>query len=359
MPNRPPRQYELDWLRLLAVVFVVVLHLAQTYTRSANDPMAHWTVQSAALGSVLAATWYFRMPVLFCVAGMVAVHTRGRRALGAYLRTRAERLLLPLVAGLAVLTPVQRALEGQLTGDSDVRFEWGYFWFLGALAAITVLTLPFGVWLARPAVQTRLTGAATRGWTLVLLAGLPLLGALLPVRWIGAAPVLGHLGLKTLVGYGGDFMAGMVLASAPAFRTTVLNRRWAALLAWVFAAVTQILGSRIGVEAHVLVVIDAVASWAWVLTCYGFATRYLAAPSTALTRWGPRALALYALHGVALAAARDVVLPLHVSLLMQVTLLIALTAGGAVALVRLAECFRASAKTLGLRHAPIAHARLA
>lgn len=357
MPHRAPRQYELDWLRLLAVVFVVGTHLAQTYAYAGADPLADSTTQSPALGRVLALTAYLRMPVLFCLAGMVAVHTRGHRPLGAYLRTRAERLLPPLLLGLAVLWPVQQALESRLTGESGGLFGWGYFWFLGALAAITVVTLPAGVWLARPTVQARLARAAPKGRTLVLLAGLPLLGTLLPYGWAGDAPVLGPVDVKALVGYGGDFMAGMVLASAPAFRTTVMHRRGTALLVWALAAATQVVGPRLGVDGHVWAVAGGVASWSWVLACYGFAARYLAAPSPVLARWGPRALAVYVFHGVALAAAQCVALPLDLPLAPEVALLVTLTAGGTLALVRLAESFRATATALGLRSAPAIVAR--
>ena len=357
MPHRAPRQYELDWLRLLAVVFVVGTHLVQTYADA--DPIAGPATQSPALGRALALTAYLRMPVLFCLAGMVAVHTRGHRPSGAYLRTRAERLLPPLLLGLAVLWPAQQALEGGLTGDPGRLFGWGYFWFLGALAAITVVTLPVGVWLARPAVQARLARAAPKGRTLVLLAGLPLLGTLLPYRWVGDAPVLAQVDVKALVGYGGDFVAGMVLASAPAFRTTVMHRRGAALLVWALAAATQVVGPRLGVDGHVSAVAEGVASWSWVLACYGFAARYLAAPSPVLARWGPRALALYVFHGVALAAAQCVALRLDLPLAPEVALLVTLTAGGTLALVRLAESFRVTTAALGLRYAPAIGARRA
>lgn len=347
--DRAPRQYELDWLRLLAVVLVVLLHLAQTYARP-NDPAAVGSFQSPTLAHLIALTSYWRMPVLFCVAGMVAVHTRGRRALGSYVRTRAERLLLPLFLGVGVLTPVQLALEGRLTGHVGLRFAWGYFWFLGALVAITVATIPVGSWLARPAVQARLAPAAERGGTLVLLAALPFVGALLPYSWVGDAPVLGHVGLKTLLGYAGDFVAGMVLASVPGFRATVMRRRAAALLVWAVAAAVQATGVRVGLEPHLPVLAEAVAGWAWVLACFGFATRYLSRPSRTIVRWAPRALAIYALHGVPLAAARTLVLPPALPLGVEVTLLVALTVFGALALVRGAEGFGGTARVFGLRY---------
>ncbi|MDQ6925600.1 MAG: acyltransferase family protein, partial [Candidatus Eremiobacteraeota bacterium] len=162
MSDRASRQYELDWLRLLAVASVMGLHLAETYARPTDDPTAALTVQSPTLGHLIVLTSYWRMPILFCIAGMVAMHTRGRRTLRAYVLTRAERLLLPLVLGLAVLNPIQLALEGYLTGTVGVHSAWAYLWFLGALAFITVGTIPVGAWLARPTVQRRLARGAGR-----------------------------------------------------------------------------------------------------------------------------------------------------------------------------------------------------
>jgi hypothetical protein len=197
---------------------------------------------------------------------------------------------------------------------------------------------------------------APHGRTLVLLAGLPLVGTLLPYRLVGDAPVLGQVGLKTLVVYGGYFLAGMILASAPGFRPTVIRRRGTALVVGAIAAAVQLLGPRLGIEAHVLVVAGAVTSWAWVLACYGYAARHLAAPSPTLARWAPRALAVYVLHGVALAAAQCVALPIDMPVALQVTLLAVLTTGGTLVLVRLAEGFRDTSTVLGLRYAPVAGA---
>ncbi len=348
----PLRQYELDWLRLASVLAVVVMHVAQTYARP-TDPAARWSAQSETLGSFLALTGYWRMPLLFCIAGMVATHTRGRRGLGEYVRARAERLLLPLAAGLALLGPAQYALEAVLVGAPGLHFAWGYFWFLGALAGVTVLTLPLGAWLARPGVRRTLAPLAEHGGTLVVLGALPIAATLLPYRLLGTAPVLGHVDLKTLIGYGGDFVAGMVLGSAPAFRATVIGRRRAALLAWAGAAALQVVGTRAGWDAHVAVVAEGVASWAWVLACYGFAAHHLATPSPVLMRWASRALAIYILHGVPLAVARNIVLPPELPLPLQVVLLVAITAVMGLALVRLAEGFAGTARLLGMRHAPI------
>lgn len=362
MSDRAPRYHELDWLRFLAVLFVVALHFAQTYTHSATDSLSQWTVRSETLGTVLGATGYFRMPVLFCVAGMATMHTRGRRSLGAYLHARAERLLLPLVLGLGLIVPLQRAFEGELANNLSWPLvwshSWGHFWFLGALVTITVLTLPLGAWLDRPTVQARIAQTAHNGRSLIVLGGLPLAAALLPTRWVGADPAIGHVDMKALIGYGAMFAAGMVLASAPAFRETVLRCRRAALSAWIVLAAFQFVASRVGVDGHVLVVVSGVTTWAWVLACYGFAIRYLAAPSPVLAKWAPRALAVYALHNLALAEARCIVLPLDLPLFTQVALLAAVTVAGTLTLVLLAESFRQSAYVLGLRYVPQASPRL-
>ncbi len=174
----------------------------------------------------------------------------------------------------------------------------------------------------------------------------------------GTTPVIGHVDLKTFIGYSGDFVAGMVLASTPAFRATVQAQRGHALLAWAVAAVVQAAAPRLGVNAHVPVLAEGVASWAWVLACYGFATRYLARSSRVITRWAPRALAIYVLHGIPLAAARDVVLPPVLPLPVEVTLLVAITVFGALSLVRLAEADRRAARVFGLRYSPLTDPRL-
>jgi glucan biosynthesis protein C len=54
---------------------------------------------------------YWRMPLLFFISGAGTYFALGFKSTGAYLKDRASRLLIPLVAGIFILVPVQVYVE--------------------------------------------------------------------------------------------------------------------------------------------------------------------------------------------------------------------------------------------------------
>jgi hypothetical protein len=66
------------------------------------------------------------MPLLFPLAGVSSLHALRRRSPRAYLRERVDRLLVPLLFGLAVVVPPQAYLAGGCHGTVDA----GYLAFL-------------------------------------------------------------------------------------------------------------------------------------------------------------------------------------------------------------------------------------
>ena len=162
------RRYDIDWLRVFAIVMVFFFHNARFY-----DPYP-WHVKNAEqsfgmfLFVALLHSWI--MPLFFLLSGVGSWYAMKSRTAGRYLRERIFRLLVPLyTVGIFILLPPQlywdRVTNGQFTGSflefypsffKDFNFDllppfifpWsGHLWFLAFLFAISLFSLPLMLFL--------------------------------------------------------------------------------------------------------------------------------------------------------------------------------------------------------------------
>jgi peptidoglycan/LPS O-acetylase OafA/YrhL len=162
------RRYDIDWLRVFAIVMVFFFHNARFY-----DPYP-WHVknaeQSFGMFIFVALLHAWIMPLFFLLSGVGSWYALKSRTAGQYLRERVLRLLVPLyTVGIFVLLPPQlywdRVTNGQFSG-SFVEFYPSYFkhfffdllppfiipwpghlWFLVFLFAISLFSLPLMIYL--------------------------------------------------------------------------------------------------------------------------------------------------------------------------------------------------------------------
>jgi glucan biosynthesis protein C len=162
------RRYDIDWLRVFAIVMVFFFHNARFY-----DPYP-WHVKNAEqsfgmfLFVALLHSWI--MPLFFFLSGIGSWYALKSRTDGRYLRERILRLLVPLyTVGVFILLPPQlywdRITNGRFSGSflefypsffKDFNFDllppfifpWsGHLWFLAFLFAISLFSLPLMLFL--------------------------------------------------------------------------------------------------------------------------------------------------------------------------------------------------------------------
>jgi peptidoglycan/LPS O-acetylase OafA/YrhL len=152
------RRADIDALRALAVVLVLVVHVAQVFS-----PWQTWHVQNVERSkwlaelSLLPGPWL--MSLFMVLAGRSAYHSLARRGNRTYLIERLTRLALPLVAGVLILVPpqlyVRRVLEGRFSGSflefyphffegiyPEGNLSWGHLWFLAYVLLYGSVGLP-------------------------------------------------------------------------------------------------------------------------------------------------------------------------------------------------------------------------
>ncbi|MFC7538397.1 acyltransferase family protein [Siccirubricoccus deserti] len=190
------RRTDLDLLRIIVCGGVILAHALLIF---AAEPRYH--VKSAT--PWLPATILYEgfristLAIFFVLAGWSAVASLRRRAAGRYIRDRAERVLLPLAAGVVVLGPVIKWIElnqgrdlringFRLVSPPEISFleflprylgrlqllTWSHLWFLAYLFVISLMLLPVLLRLARRPPSQQMPG---RAMAFLPAAGLALL----------------------------------------------------------------------------------------------------------------------------------------------------------------------------------------
>jgi glucans biosynthesis protein C len=201
------RRYDLDWLRVLAVLLLVYFHGAAIFYQGDLGEFYVTNAQpSPTLSFLILLVHQWHMPLFFFLSGAATWFSLEARTVRQYLKERCQRLFLPFIFGTLVLVPPQVYYHQlQTSGDyssyfqfyphffNGIRpignFEWAHLWFLIYLFVFTIAALP--IFLA-------LKQARQRSWYVNLSLKLQQAGALfylaLPLaaiealfrpRWIG------------------------------------------------------------------------------------------------------------------------------------------------------------------------------
>lgn len=244
----PVRRYDLDWLRVIAILTLLFYHTGMIYVSW------NWHIKSAEhsqpMEEVMRWLHRWRMPLLFFISGAGTYFALQKRTFGSYAGERVRRLFVPLVFGMFVIVPPQIYIEwlfrGRFTGSyaqfypevfkfqayhdggTGGAFSWHHLWFVLYLFVYSLISIPPFRWLRTDAGQ-RFTDRVGRlierpGGALWLVGGLWLtdvvLGGFFPNETHALIDDWAYFTKNLLI-----FWAGYVLISRPAFWQTISNQR--------------------------------------------------------------------------------------------------------------------------------------
>jgi glucan biosynthesis protein C len=201
------RLHYLDWLRVLAILMVVVFHAVHPF--DFGDWQVKNAEQSEAITIILTLLGIWGMPFFFLVAGGGSCLALQKRTPRQYIQERFNRLLIPFIVGTLLFSPIElytewanRFQRGVVTVSfhqyvvgtlpapnllSLVTPRWfGYgfhLWFLGFLFSFALITLPLLTWLKTGTGQRLISWMARlsvhRGGILLFIIPLALVNSLL------------------------------------------------------------------------------------------------------------------------------------------------------------------------------------
>ncbi len=314
----PQRRWDIDWLRISAVLVLFAFHTARIF-----DNAGEFYVKNAQPGigpSYLVV--YFRpwgMPLFFLLAGASTWFALRFRSAGRYMKERALRLLVPFIFGVLVLVPPQsylglRSHSGyagsflawyphffqMMPGDMEGYYlgghTWGHLWFIVHLFVYSMLALPLFLYLNRESgrrVTERLAAFFSRPGTILLL-GIPLcLAAPLP-EIAGGNPFL----------YIIVFVYGFLLVSDARFEEAIDRHKEVALflgpVAYLVVAYFDAAGRPSGIPPWSEPILDwylaGFIPWFFLIALLGYGRRFLSSPSRVLSYLSEASYPLYTLH---------------------------------------------------------------
>jgi glucans biosynthesis protein C len=313
--HRPPdRRYDLDALRVLAVLLLIPFHTARVFDTFDPFYVKNPETSGALSWAVVAFLNPWHMPLLFVLAGAATWLALGHRGAKGYVGERTRRLLVPFLFGLLVVVPPQGFLAGRFRGDEapvpsflgdywrvegDLSGYTGSFtpahlWFIGFLFVFSLVALPLFVrWRGRR-LRTR--------WLLVAMPLVLLAANELPAPNDGPQNPFYSLAL---------FAAGyLLLADERAERA--VHRHWRPLLVAAAATMTTVLlvwssgaddawadGSLLDVG---FALFEQVNGWVWVLALLGAGRALLSTPARGLGYASEASFPFYVLHQTVIVA---------------------------------------------------------
>nr|WP_306996898.1 acyltransferase family protein [Sphingopyxis sp. DBS4] len=295
------RHYGMDWLRIGAFALLILYHIGMFFVPwgwhvKTPQPMDWVEIPMLATNS-------WRLPLLFLVSGYASAALFAKLgAPGAFLRSRAARLLIPLAFGMIVVIPVQPWIELTTqhgyaasflhfwahdyfrfgTLDGIVLPTWQHLWFVVYLFVYTLLAVAVLAAVPEKA-RSRVADGAARllgGWGMLavpLAAWLAILLAFPGYRETHALVDDGPSHLHYLL----PFAIGWLLRVRPALFDAVA-RYWpaaavAALAAYAYVAWAVASAPGQGPPAGVVtpvMVLRLVQGWAAIVALVGIADRF-------------------------------------------------------------------------------------
>lgn len=316
-----PRRYDIDWLRVLAIIAVFFFHSTRFFNLGGwhiKNPVTYASVEILVgfLGS-------WMMPLIFLISGASIFFSIGKGGAGRYFKDKLLRLGVPLLVGAfthaALQVYLERITHHQFFG-SFFAFYPQYFrgiyvegdpsagnfapfalhlWYLLVLLVYASLFYPLFAWLKGrgKAVLAKLGDFLAFPGMIYLLA----IPTLLFLDYIESTP-LGELspGGWPLPAYIPFLLAGFVLVSNARLQARIQKSRWVSLAVGLAFSALYLYWSFQPRYAQLLDDLNgplySIMSWGWILAFMGFASRRLSFTNPFLKYANEAVLPFYILH---------------------------------------------------------------
>lgn len=299
------RKSYIDNLRWLCVLMLFPYHILMIY----NSFGENFYIKGAdikATTTFIILTWPWFMPLLFTVAGISTAFALKKRSIGEYVKERVTKLLIPLIAGLLLVIPVQTYFAERFhngydggyfaqyilffTKPTDLSgytggFTPGQLWFILYLFVISLAAIPF-IMLGRK-VKTKPDIAKLPLSIMLCLFILPILGSL----------VLDISG-KSLGEYFAYFLLGYFVLSGDNIVQKLENRRFILLGISLICTTVSILRwyGVIHMPWPVRDIFDRFYAWVTIMALIGLGKKHLNMSNRFTAYMSRSSFAVYIFH---------------------------------------------------------------
>jgi peptidoglycan/LPS O-acetylase OafA/YrhL len=316
------RRYDLDWLRVYAILAVFIFHSSRFFDTDNWHIKNPTTYFGAQVWITFLANWL--MPFIFMISGASLYYALGSRGARKFMEDKVKRLLVPLIVGIFTHIMFQvyleRLIHRQFFGSFfefiphyfdgwygfGGNFAWMglHLWYLLILFLFSLLFYPLFRWLSagidRQVLDKFGTFLSLPG--MVYILGLPVAGLLVildPREIIG----MRDFGGWPLWNYILFFLYGFIVMTHTELQKRIQQVRWISLAAGVlsFLALFALWAKKgdpaFGSTRYVQVFgIFGMSSWCWLLAFFGFGMKHLNFKTRFMTYANEAVLPFYNLH---------------------------------------------------------------
>jgi peptidoglycan/LPS O-acetylase OafA/YrhL len=318
----PKRRFDLDWLRVLAILAVFIFHSGRFFDTDSWHVKNSTTYFGMQVWTTFLANWL--MPFIFVISGASLFFALGSRGAWKFIDDKVKRLFIPLVIGIFTHIMFQVYLERithhQFYGSFfefiphyfdgwygfGGNFAWMglHLWYLLILFIYSLLFYPLFRWLSAGTGKNLLKRI---GDFLALPGAVYLLA--LPIAWTfvsidpHAALGMRDFGGWSLPVYILFFLYGFIVISHEGLQKRIQQYRFVSLVAAIMCIFSLLfLWARegdptFGSTRYILVFgIFSISSWCWILSFLGLGFKYLTENKPILARLNEAVLPFYILH---------------------------------------------------------------
>ncbi|MBW2338611.1 MAG: acyltransferase [Deltaproteobacteria bacterium] len=323
--NTSNRRYELDWLRILAILTVFLYHSSRFFN------LGDWHVKNGntfvwvEIWNVFATRWM--MPLFFIISGASLFYAIGKSSgWSKFYVNKILRLMIPvLIASVthsALQVYLERLTHGQFSGSffsflpeyfngvylgigmsGNFAFHGMHLWYLLFLFVYSLLCYPLFIWLKGSGreILNRITSVFTMPGLIYIGFSIPLL--IMKMLIPHAVLDVGNGGWGFLY-YIWFLISGFMIVSSDRLQQHIMNQRWISLLLGVGLSATYLYllfsQSRVvfpaGISDWIYVLLSFFSAWSWLFAILGFSMRFLAFDRPLLRSANEGVLPFFILH---------------------------------------------------------------
>lgn len=295
------RRYDLDWLRVIAILLLHLFHCAMPFVAEWD-----WHIKNKETSNLFLECNYFlsrwRMPLLFFISGIGTVFVLNQLSVRQYIWQRTKRLLVPLIFGMLIIVPPQVYFERIFKGEKYTSFfefypsifttgvypkgnlSWHHLWFIAYLFVYSIIAIPLVLFLKSEKGKNIINSAATSTKKYGLYGfGWMLFAASFLYFWF---PNETHAFVGDWAGftkYFLYFLFGCFIGINPVFWKNIEDNRRRNLKTAFFSTILinyfrwNNIEPDWGMNVRNLLffALVVVSAWIWVITFLGYAKKYL------------------------------------------------------------------------------------
>ncbi|PLX15870.1 MAG: acyltransferase [Salinivirgaceae bacterium] len=318
------RRYDIDWLRVIAIGFLIIYHVAIMFQPwgvliqfiQSSDSLTKLWIPMSMLN-----VW--RIPILFFVSGMGVAFAMRKRNTIQLIKERTLRILLPFVFGILFIVPIHVFLwQNYYNQDMTYSISRGHLWFLGNIFAYVILLV-----LAKQFLSSKIVKHYVARIHKTRL-GLLVLPILLLIEVLIVNPESFELHAMTwhgfFLGYIAFLYGFLTTNSKNNFLQLIKNNKY-----WTLLIASALFAVRFYIyELEAPSTIKAIESGFWMLTIVGLSASFLNRSNNALKYLSKAAYPVYILHMIFMFLGATIILPLQIDAFAKFLMITSFTFGG-------------------------------